>query len=76
MTRKKGKMATEKFDNTLKGVARGVLESWSTGVMEYWSHGVLESWSTGVMEYWSHGVLEWWSSGVMSIEDDGHTAKE
>jgi hypothetical protein len=68
MTRKKGKMATEKFDNTLKGVARGVPESWS--------HGVMESWSTGVLEYWSAGVLERWSSGVMSIEDDGHTAKE
>jgi len=26
MTRKKGKMATEKFDHTLKGVADGVAE--------------------------------------------------
>ena len=63
MTRKKGKMATEKFDNALKGVPRGVLQSWSTAVMEYWS--------TGVMEYWSGGVAEEWV-----IEDDGHTAKE
>jgi hypothetical protein len=42
MTRKKRKMATEKFDNALKGVARGVLE--------WWSHGVLESRSIGVVE--------------------------
>jgi hypothetical protein len=42
MTRKKRKMATEKFDNALKGVARGVLESWSGGAMEYWSIGVVE----------------------------------
>jgi hypothetical protein len=42
MTRKKRKMATEKFDNALKGVARGVTEYWSTGVLEYWSIGVVE----------------------------------
>ena len=39
----------------------GVLEWWSTGVVEYWSGGVLEWWSTGVVEYWSGGVLEKWS---------------
>jgi hypothetical protein len=59
MTRKKRKMATEKFDNTRKGVARGVTE--------LRSDGVLERWSIGVMEYWSDGVLEWWSSGGMGI---------
>jgi hypothetical protein len=42
MTRKKRRMATEKFDNTLKGVARGVVESWNIGVMDYWSIGVVE----------------------------------
>jgi hypothetical protein len=41
MTRKKGKMATEKFDNTLKGVARGVAEYWSDGVLEWWSSSIL-----------------------------------
>jgi hypothetical protein len=69
MTRKKGRMATEKFDNALKGVARGVVESWSGGVMEWWSHGVLESWSIG--EYWSGGVAEEWV-----FEGYGYQAKE
>ena len=41
MTRKNRKMATEKFDNTLKEVLG---EWWSTGVMEYWSGGVAEEW--------------------------------
>jgi hypothetical protein len=51
MTRKKRKMATEKFGNTLKGVARGVTEYWSIGVLEYWSGGAAEEWVFGGYGY-------------------------